>query len=86
MDWRILHIKKVNKKAYKLADYFNKHFKISIITKKSLYKYLDSLNIENVTESRVLQANNFRVYPNFDLSQVSWMNPANLVVRSESAP
>ena len=32
---------------------------------------LDTLNIESVTESRVIQANNFKVYPNFDLSQVT---------------
>jgi hypothetical protein len=32
---------------------------------------LDSLNVESVIESRMIQANNFRVYPNFDLSQVT---------------
>jgi hypothetical protein len=32
---------------------------------------LDTLNIESVTQSRLIQANNFRVYPNFDLSQVT---------------
>ena len=32
---------------------------------------LDTLNIESVTQSRLIQANNFRVFPNFDLSQVT---------------
>lgn len=32
---------------------------------------LDALNIESVAQSRLIQANNFRVYPNFDLSQVT---------------
>jgi hypothetical protein len=32
---------------------------------------LDSMNIESVTESRVIQSKNFKVYPNFDLSQVT---------------
>ena len=32
---------------------------------------LDSLDIGSVEESRLIQAKNFRVYPNFDLSQVT---------------
>lgn len=32
---------------------------------------LETLNINNVEESRIIQAKNFRVYPNFDLSQVT---------------
>jgi hypothetical protein len=32
---------------------------------------LDTLNMANVEQSRILVANNFRVYPNFDLSQVT---------------
>ena len=32
---------------------------------------LDSLNIQSITESRLIFENNFKVYPNFDLSQVT---------------
>ncbi len=32
---------------------------------------LDSMNIKSVEESRLIQAKNFRVFPNFDLSQVT---------------
>jgi hypothetical protein len=32
---------------------------------------LEGLNIESVTQSRLIIENNFRVYPNFDLTQVS---------------
>ena len=32
---------------------------------------LDTLNISNIEESKKLIADNFRVYPNFDLSQVT---------------
>ena len=32
---------------------------------------LDSMNVKSVEESRLIQAKNFRVFPNFDLSQVT---------------
>ena len=32
---------------------------------------LDTLNVQNVDESRIIALNNFRVYPNYDLSQVT---------------
>jgi hypothetical protein len=32
---------------------------------------LDSLGLENTSQSRAIFANNFKVYPNFDLTQVS---------------
>ena len=32
---------------------------------------LDTMNIQNIEESKMLQVKNFRVYPNFDLSQVT---------------
>jgi hypothetical protein len=32
---------------------------------------LDTMNIQNIEESKMIQAKNFRVYPNFDLSQVT---------------
>ena len=32
---------------------------------------LDTMNVQNIEESKMIQAKNFRVYPNFDLSQVT---------------
>jgi len=32
---------------------------------------LDTLNVQDVDESRIIALNNFRVYPNYDLSQVT---------------
>ena len=46
---------------------------------------LDALNIENVTQSRLIQANNFRVYPNFDLSQVTNFTLYGSLVKRVSA-
>jgi hypothetical protein len=46
---------------------------------------LDTLNIESVTQSRLIQANNFRVYPNFDLSQVTNFTLYGSLVKRVSA-
>ena len=46
---------------------------------------LDALNIESVAQSRLIQANNFRVYPNFDLSQVTNFTLYGSLVKRVSA-